>query len=288
MFNRKKRLCRVILLTALTALTAAVIMLAVRDDWRFIAGQLISSLTDSAKVTKISEDELTLTSVDADSLEKTAYTTDQSLLLVNKSHTLDGGFSPDICEYKDTGVIMNSCITQQFSHLSQRIKDEYGETLYISSAYRTAEEQNNILAEQGSDTAMSAGASEHQTGLALDVYTDGFAGKSFLKTDVGRLVNSECWKYGFIIRYPLLKKSVTEIEYEPWHIRYVGMPHAEIISLEHITLEEYFESLEYGKFYTYDGYIISRQQGDTLRIPDGSHTVISSDNDGGCIITVKI
>lgn len=84
-----------------------------------------------------------------------------------------------------------------------------------------------------------------------------------------------------------MKKDVTGIEYEPWHIRYVGLPHSEIISREYETLEEYFDSLECGKFYRYGGYIISRQKGELVRVPEGSETTVSSDNCGGWIITVK-
>lgn len=51
-----------------------------------------------------------------------------------------------------------------------------------------------------------------------------------------------CYRFGFIIRYPYGKKSVTGIEYEPWHIRYVGKEAAKYIHDNGITLEEYLQN----------------------------------------------
>lgn len=286
MFKRKKLFCRAALILLMLVVAAAVV-LALRSDFRFIVKQQLSRLTERAKLSEVEEDTLDLESISISDLEQRGCIVNQSLMLVNTDNTLPGNFSAEIYEYKDSGAEFNRCAHKSFESLSQAVKDETGENLYIMSSYRTAEEQDDILSEKGSDTAMAAGSSEHQTGLALDVYTDGYAGMGFLKSAAGQFVNSNCGEYGFIIRYPLFEKSVTQIDYEPWHIRYVGLPHSEIISLEHETLEEYIESLEIGKFYEYDGYIISRQQGESLKIPQGSEKIVSMDNCGGWIITVK-
>lgn len=96
-------------------------------------------------------------------------------------------------------------------------------------------------------------------------------------------------KYGFIIRYPLFKKHITGIRFEPWHIRYVGLPHSEIIYKERLTLEEYIESLEVGRYYRFKNYYISRQQGEKLLIPSNlTDVVVSPDNTGFYIITGRI
>ena len=52
------------------------------------------------------------------------------------------------------------------------------------------------------------------------------------------------WKYGFILRYPQDKSSLTGIIYEPWHYRYVGLEAAREIQERGICLEEYLEELQ--------------------------------------------
>lgn len=116
-----------------------------------------------------------------------------------------------------------------------------------------------------------------------------FAGQGFLKSKAGQFVNSESWKYGFIIRYPSYGKSSTGIKFEPWHIRYVGKPHAAIIYNDRLTLEKYIDSLKKGEWYAADGYLISRQElGEKVNMPKSySSAVISPDNTGCYIITVR-
>ena len=287
MFKRKKLFCRAVLLLLMLALAAAAVLFALRPDLRFIVKHEFGRLSESAEIAEVSEKHLNLESMYIDELEQNGCILNQSLMLVNADNLLPESFSADTEEYKSSGAVINRCALNAFEKLSEAVKKETGENLYIMSSFRTAAEQEDILSQQGSDTAMAAGSSEHQTGLALDVYTNGYAGMGFLKSDAGQFVNSKCGEYGFIIRYPLFKKKITKIEYEPWHIRYVGFPHSEIIILEHETLEEYIEGFEIGKFYEYGEYIISRQKGDLIRVPDGSEKTVSGDNCGGWIITVK-
>ena len=60
-------------------------------------------------------------------------------------------------------------------------------------------------------------------------------------TSEGQWLNNNCYKYGFIIRYPKGKESITGYIYEPWHIRYVGVDVATQLynGGNWITLEEY-------------------------------------------------
>lgn len=216
-------------------------------------------------------------------------TFDQSLMLVNTSKMLSADFIPNIAEYKDTDVYMNVCVLQSYAALSDAVREEFGEKLYISDDFRTAEEQEKLYIEMP-DTATKAGASEHQTGLALDVYVAYYAGDAFIKSPIGRFVNTECYKYGFIIRYPSFGEDVTGIRFEPWHIRYVGQPHASIIYNNHITFEEYIDSLEIGKWYESEGYLICRQalsDGKLILPDDFESCTISPDNTGYYIVTVK-
>lgn len=92
----------------------------------------------------------------------------------------------------------------------------------------------------------TAGNSEHQTGLAMDVSSKsmGYAlSKSFGGTKEGEWLSENAARYGFIIRYPKGKEAVTGYAYEPWHIRYVGVETAVEIMDRGITLEEYLDVL---------------------------------------------
>jgi D-alanyl-D-alanine carboxypeptidase len=85
------------------------------------------------------------------------------------------------------------------------------------------------------------GASEHQTGLAIDVSVNGKLSTQFGETEAGVWLQNHCHHYGFIIRYPKNKTHITRIMYEPWHLRYVGVPHAHFMHEYGMCLEEYVE-----------------------------------------------
>ncbi len=92
------------------------------------------------------------------------------------------------------------------------------------------------------------GESEHQLGLSIDVSTKEVnyqLSESLGNTPAGKWLKENCYKYGFIIRFPEDKEKITGYSYEPWHIRYVGKDLAKIIHDNNITLEEYFESDKY-------------------------------------------
>lgn len=215
---------------------------------------------------------------------------DQSLMLINTEYRLPDDFDPRISEYKDTGVYMNKCMLEAYAALSASVTEEYGKKLYVSSDFRSAEEQEQLYLEDPL-TATEVGASEHQSGLALDVYVARYAGDSFIKSKAGRYVNSKCCKYGFIIRYPSYGEAETGIRFEPWHIRYVGQPHAEIIYNNQLTLEEYILSLQVGEWYEVGEYFICRQsigESGEISLPERfEKCVISPDNTGYYIVTVQ-
>ncbi len=81
------------------------------------------------------------------------------------------------------------------------------------------------------------GHSEHQTGLAFDINSTAFA---FADTPEAKWLARNCSQYGFIIRYPEGKESVTGYQYESWHIRYLGVEKAQKITASGLTLEEYY------------------------------------------------
>ena len=90
---------------------------------------------------------------------------------------------------------------------------------------------------QVAKSVLLPGQSEHNAGLAADLYS----------SDAGfKWMNENCWKYGFILRYPNKKSDVTGIKYEPWHFRYVGVELAKEIMESGLCLEEYLEALKNG------------------------------------------
>lgn len=217
-----------------------------------------------------------------------------SMIIVSAEYPINDSLAfGSVTEYKDTELYLDSYIHSSFSALSTYIQDKFGEKLYITSAYRTADEQQALYDEKGSSVAQRPGESEHQTGLAADVAIKGFGGASILKTDAGKYINLHCWNYGFIIRYPDGRKDVTGINYEPWHIRYVGAPHAEYICKNDITLEEYVESLTQNMLFTYDklpqyAVIKTDGHGDIVVPENYVSCIISPDNCGNYIITFQL
>ena len=87
------------------------------------------------------------------------------------------------------------------------------------------------------------GSSEHEIGLAFDIVSRDHRALDFAFGDTpeGKWLSENCWKYGFIIRYPKGKEHITSIEYEPWHFRYVGEEAARVMYEENLTLEEFWD-----------------------------------------------
>lgn len=286
MKNRKIKATVISVAAVIVVIATSAAIAVVRPDWRYVAADLFrrgESLLEDAG--EIATQEYSL--YEAESIDAVRFT--ETLRLVNADDPLPSGYIPDIAQYSDSGVMMNPALHAPYADLSAEISDKFGEKLYIMSAYRSAEEQNEVLAENSS-IAAGEGESEHQTGLGLDIYVKGYAGYGFLKTDAGQYVNSHCYENGFIIRYPYYGKSRTGIPFEPWHIRYVGEPHAELIYSGRLTLEEYISGLTAGEFYRRGDYIISRQrEGDTVTLPDSfSSAEISPADRDYVIITAKM
>ena len=208
-------------------------------------------------------------------------TKNQALMLINDTYPLSDSFQPEISSYKDTDVQMNSCIQDAYAAMSATVREQFDVPLYVREAYRTAKEQEEKT-EENSAVAAEVGASEHQAGLALDLYVPQFGGWAFTKSAAGRFVDTNCRDYGFIVHYPSYGEKQTGIPYEPWHLRYVGLPHSQIIMDEYLTLEEYIDLLKPGSFYQYGSYLISHQNGRVIDAPSGwKHVTVSEDNLGG-------
>ena len=122
-----------------------------------------------------------------------------------------------------------------------------GLNIWIQSGYRSYNLQESLYnkyvnrdGKLAADTySARPGYSEHQTGLAFDLNS---ISDDFQYTSEGKWVNENAWRYGFILRYPKSKESITGYKYESWHLRYVGKDLASKLynNGDWITLEEHF------------------------------------------------
>ena len=187
-------------------------------------------------------------------------------------------------------IYLSEDVAREFSEMIGAAEKEGVRSFSITSGFRGFEEQSVLYQEMGSDYALPAGFSEHNLGLSLDV------GSTHLKmanAPEGKWIEENAWKYGFILRYPKDKTDITGIQYEPWHIRYVGLPHSAIMKEKNFALEEYLDYLKEEKQisvsmnekkYTITYYPIPQTR--TINIPDDSYYEISGNNMDGVFLTV--
>jgi LAS superfamily LD-carboxypeptidase LdcB/LysM repeat protein len=116
------------------------------------------------------------------------------------------------------------------------------------SGYRSYDYQNQLFSRNikanpnANQFSARPGESEHQTGLAIDVSSPSVGNaltQSFGDTKEGKWLAENAPEFGYIIRYPKGKESITGYQYEPWHIRYIGKDVAKQIASRNLTLEEY-------------------------------------------------
>lgn len=288
--TKKLKPILIIISFAVAAILAAAVYLSLNWEMRYIVSDTLMSFGKNNMPQKSEPDavEISVSELISDPRANLS----QAMMLINTDRLLDPEFSANISEYKDTGVYMNSCAVEAYGALSENISELFDEKLFVSSSYRTAEEQQRQILEEG-ELAQKVGASEHQAGLGIDVYVRYYAGSGFLKHDAGKWINTNCSDFGFIIRYPYYGKKETGIDFEPWHIRYVGQPHAKIISQNRMTLEGYFEMLGTNEFYSWDSdgqsWLVIRSDCETLSAPkEFISAEISNDNCGGYVCAYRI
>lgn len=176
-------------------------------------------------------------------------------VLINKKRKLKSDYIPNnlllIHEtYANEGKYLVKEARDQFEKLS---KDAHllGYRIIAVSAYRTYDYQETLyqdyLKTKGQDYAdqcsAKPGHSEHQTGLAIDVMGSNEDYDEFALAVEFPWLRDHAHRYGFIMRYPKGKETITGFKYEPWHYRYVGKEVAKIIYDKNWTLEEYWENL---------------------------------------------
>lgn len=168
------------------------------------------------------------------------------VIVVNKTYSLPSNFAPNNLVTINGYIKVVDYVKNAFNELKSDASS-IGLNIYASSGYRSYSDQkyiyNNYVKMDGQEKADTysarAGYSEHQTGLAIDVNT---IDMTFDNTEESIWLKENCYRYGFIIRYPKNKDSITGYMYEPWHIRYVGKELAKKLynDGQWITLEEYY------------------------------------------------
>lgn len=185
--------------------------------------------------------------------------------LVNPTHTLSSDYEPD--DLIDCGH------TRDDGRATQKMREAAAKALQaflaegakngvtdvtVTSAYRSYSYQNylfNLYCEQHQHKfatreecekyvltfSTKPGTSEHQSGLCCDMHNIPAADVSFAQKSEAKWLAENCYRFGFILRYPEDKKSVTGIIYEPWHFRFVGREAATEMHELGLCLEEYIE-----------------------------------------------
>lgn len=172
-------------------------------------------------------------------------------VVVNKARPLKPlEYTPDDLVDVGNGQQMKKEAATAFSKMLKAAAKEKL-TILPLSGYRSYDTQievyNNEIARYGQAVADTQSArpghSEHQTGFGIDVGGGGCGIEDcFGDTAEGKWVANNGYKYGFIIRYPKGKDSVTGYRPEPWHLRYVGKELAqELHDTKTSTLEEFFD-----------------------------------------------
>lgn len=176
---------------------------------------------------------------------------DWRLILVNSNNAIPKDYKIELTQLSN-GICVD---TRIYPDLQNMFDDARKQGIYpvVSEGYRTHQQQQNIMDEKinafidegysekdakklAEDWVALPGTSEHELGIALDINADiDFCSD----TEVYDWLANNAHNYGFILRYPSGKESITGIDYEPWHYRYVGKENASEIYSKQITLEEF-------------------------------------------------
>ena len=186
------------------------------------------------------------------------------LTLVNKWNPMENGYKPAVAEIENNYYFDARAV----GYLQEMLADgrRAGLDFWVCSAYRTIEKQTELFEDKvrrvtaetgltgeaarekaGTEVAYP-GTSEHNLGLAVDIVARDYQilDEKQARTEEAQWLKENCWKYGFILRYPTNKTEETGIIFEPWHYRYVGEKAAKEIMEQGICLEEYLDAVQGG------------------------------------------
>lgn len=208
---------------------------------------------------------------------------------------------------ENADVLLERRAASMLTHIMDEICGQ-GQIAAVSG-WRSKEEQRQIyqdcVCRNGTvftkKYVAAAGHSEHHTGLAVDLAFNqpdiDFLRPYFPYSGICGLFRARAAQFGFVERYPQGKEEITGIAHEPWHFRYVGAPHAEIMQKMHITLEEYLCLLRQYSCgrqplsCAVDGwdtevFYLAADDSETVLETDGASFSISGDNISGFVVTV--
>ena len=189
------------------------------------------------------------------------------VFLVNPQHTLASDYVPeDLVDCIHTRK--DGRKTQQLRLYAEKALEAFlaegalngVKNVTVTSAYRSYSYQNRLFNQYVEENlskfktreeteayvltfSTRAGTSEHQSGLCCDMHNLGSAQQSFAKKPEAKWLAENCWRFGFILRYPEDKEDITKIIYEPWHFRFVGRVAATEMHNNGMCLDEYCEYL---------------------------------------------
>lgn len=175
-------------------------------------------------------------------------------------------------------------------------------SVQIVAGHRTVEYQQHLFdqsaelngLEHAQRYVAQPGYSEHHTGLVVDMGTT--TGEFMDSTGEYVWITENCQNYGWVVRYETGKEELTGIWDEPWHFRYVGIPHATEMARMDYCLEEYIDYLkafpQSGGHLSIDcvsgSYEVWYAQGTEVYLPDSTPCSVSGNNVDGFIVTCKI
>ena len=176
-------------------------------------------------------------------------------ILVNKYYYLEEDYVPNNLkaikkQYALDGMKLVEEACNAFENMAKAAEKE-NLTIVAMSAYRSYSYQVNLYnryvksdGKEAADTYSGRpGHSEHQTGLAVDVYNQKETYTNFEKTKEFTWMQNHASEYGFILRFPKNKENETGYIYESWHYRYVGVEIAKYIKEHNISYEEYYATI---------------------------------------------
>lgn len=176
-------------------------------------------------------------------------------LLCNPAHNI-GQYAPEVAQVESSTSYFDTRAMEPLLNLLQGARAA-GFTPHLYVGYRSyimqSSQYNSVVADfeakgystldaekAAAEVSAAPGTSEHQTGLGLDLldrYAESLTNYE-MDENFEAWLNEHCTEYGFIMRYPENKISITG-RYEPWHIRYVGTTAANFMQLHDLCLEEF-------------------------------------------------
>ena len=196
--------------------------------------------------------------------EAAAMLADPMMVLVNHTNKMPDDYTFETKECGSKTAVNKTLQTAACDAFLEMQKAAAAEnvTIWMQSGYRSVKYQTGLYerktkyyTDQGYDLATAKekaaavvnppGYSEHNCGLAADLNSPEHTGldEGFENTTAFRWLCEHAADYGFILRYPKGAEAQTEITYEPWHWRYVGVENARKISASGLCFEDYIAQL---------------------------------------------